>query len=141
MQRMEHIRRSIRGQREGNNAPAIPQHRQNIPAIPQEYCVATTHEDRSLLHDNGPGDPNRLLIFATDEGLDVLRPSDHCIADGTFEVGPALFFQVSQFIRCTMIELYPVFLHCFPIKSKRKYSSICKDIMPTDYEQRGQLVL
>ena len=95
--RMEHIRRAIRIQRENNDAPVIPQTRQNIPAIPQEYCV-TTLGDRFLLNDSGPGDPNRLIIFATDDGLDVLRTSDHWFADGTFEVSPAVFFQVYPII-------------------------------------------
>ena len=48
---------------------------------------------RFLLDDRSLGDPNRLLIFATFKGFDILCASDHWFADGTLEVSPTLFFQ------------------------------------------------
>ena len=73
---MRHIRRAIRSQREDINAPNIPQHRRDLPAIPNEYAI-TTHGNRFLLHDSGPDDDSRIILFAIDDALETLRSSDH----------------------------------------------------------------
>ena len=82
---VRHIRRAIRSQRETINAPNIPQHRRDSSAIPNEYTI-TTHGDMFLLHDSGPGDDSRIILFANDDALETLRSSDHWFGDGTFEV-------------------------------------------------------
>ena len=79
---MRHIRHAIRSQRENINDPNIPQHRQDLPAIPNEYAI-TTH-----------GDDSRIILFATDDDLETLCSSDHWFGDGTFEVSPSIFFQL-----------------------------------------------
>ena len=38
------------------------------------------HGDRVLRNDSGPGDPSRMIIFATDEALEILSSSDHWLA-------------------------------------------------------------
>ena len=35
-----------------------------------------------------------MIIFATDEGINLLKTSDHWFADGIFSVSPSVFFQV-----------------------------------------------
>ena len=92
--RIENIRRTVRRYRAGNaGLPANPQNRAGVPAIPNNFAV-TTNGDRFLLFDSGVGDANRIIMFATDQALDLLRQSDHWFGDGTFSVSPAIFFQV-----------------------------------------------
>jgi hypothetical protein len=55
---------------------------------------STTRGENFLLHDSGPLDENRMLIFATSNNLRILRVSEHWFADGTFSISPQLFFQV-----------------------------------------------
>ena len=62
---MGHIRLTIRSQREENVAPNIPQVHRDKPVIPNDYGI-TTHGDRFLLHDGGPGDTSRMKKFATE---------------------------------------------------------------------------
>ena len=88
---MRHIRRAIRSQRENFNAPNIPQHRRDLPAIPNEYAI-TAHGDRVLLHDSGPGDDSRIILFATGDALETPSSSDHWFGDGTFKVSPSICF-------------------------------------------------
>ena len=102
---MEHICRAIRSQQEDNVASVIPQNSQNIPAIPHEYCI-TTHGDMFLMHDSGPGGPYKLIISTMDDSLGILRSSNHCFADGKFEVSPSIFFKFRLFTRYVMIDLY-----------------------------------
>ena len=59
----------------------------------------TTYEDLSwtllpmaLLYDSGVGEVNRILVFATDDALSLLRQSDHWFSDGTFSVSSLMLF-------------------------------------------------
>ena len=70
-----------------------PQSREAIPAIPSNLAV-TAGGDRFLLHDSGFGDENRMIVFASDQALDLLKQTDHWLGDGTFSVTPSIFFQV-----------------------------------------------
>ena len=73
MPRLDNVKRAVRRYRNGNDAlPANPHHRAGIPIIPQNFAV-TTHGDRFLLYDSGVGDANRILMFATDDALALLR--------------------------------------------------------------------
>ena len=114
---MLHIRRAIRIQHENINDPNIPQHRRDLPAIRNEYTI-TTHGDRFLLHDSGPGDDSRIILFATDDDLETLRLPDHWFGDGTFEVSPSIFFCYIQYMLYTMNKLCLVSLRCCQIKHR-----------------------
>lgn len=76
-----------------DDLPVNPQSREAIPTIPNNLAV-TTGGDRFLLHDSGFGDENRMIVFASDQALDLLKQSDHWLGDGTFSVSPSIFFQV-----------------------------------------------
>ena len=88
--RVENVRRTIRRYRSAVGDPVNPRYRANIPVIPNEFQTTTTG-NRFLLHDSGVGDPDRIIIFATDECLNLLEQSDHWFSDGTFSVSPAIF--------------------------------------------------
>ena len=47
-----------------------------------------------LFHDSGPQDPQRMLLFATDECLQHLATSNEWYMDGTFKQAPNLFMQL-----------------------------------------------
>ena len=94
MPSLDNVRRTIRRYRAENTAlPANPQTRAAVPAIPNNLAV-TSNGDRFLLYDSGVGDANRILVFATDQALALLRQCDHWFGDGTFSVSPSIFFQV-----------------------------------------------
>ena len=71
-----------------------------------------------LLDDSGPGDPSRMIIFATGEALEILSSSDHWFGDGTFEVSPFIFSSYIQYMLYTTDGVYPVRLHCCQIKDR-----------------------
>ena len=91
MPAVHHIRRDIRRQRKraGNPIP-VPQDR--FFGIPPEY-QQTAAGEAFLLHDTGNGD-NRILVFATNENIQLLAESQSWFMDGTFKTSPELFFQV-----------------------------------------------
>ena len=47
--------------------------------------------ERFLLFNSGVGDVNRMLVFATDDGIDMLANSSQWFGDGTFKLCPQIF--------------------------------------------------
>ena len=95
-------------------APLLPQaqslrretrrvRRQSQPALPIVTCAAdvvippmyqVTHsEEQFLFYDSGIGNENRMLIFASTNGINLLRASSSWACDGTFKTCPEIFYQ------------------------------------------------
>ena len=64
-----------------------PPNRAEIPVLPQMYQLTSTG-GQFLPYDSGIGDDGRILIFASDQGLELLSNSDHWFYDGTFKSMP-----------------------------------------------------
>ena len=47
-----------------------------------------------FLFDSGEDDPQRILIFASDDALRDLCRNDFLAGDGTFKISPTIFFQM-----------------------------------------------
>ena len=90
---IEHMKRTIRGQRTEVNQQPNPINRAAIPDIPAEFQHAL-NEERFLMLDSGVGDENRMLIFATEQTLQLLSTSDDWYNDGIFSVWSQVFFQL-----------------------------------------------
>ena len=56
--------------------PGVPQRREDIPFLPNNYQV-TNRGDRFLLFDSGIGDVNRLILFATNDAIRLLATNPH----------------------------------------------------------------
>ena len=118
------IRRGIRRKRQGD-APAMPADRASIQ-IPDKYKNLPTGE-RFLQYDSGATD-NRILIFATDNSLQLLSSSDHWFMDGTFKIAPELFFQlytVHVLHNCSTVACVYALL---PRKEEATYEELFREI-------------
>ena len=85
------MKRNIRKVREENQLPPNPLNRQEIPLLPEAFRNTLAGEC-FLIFDSSVGDPNRIFIFASDIGRQLLADSEHWYADGTFKVCPEVFF-------------------------------------------------
>ena len=56
-----------------------------MPVLPYEYQMIKIGK-RFLLFDSGLGDINRMFIFATNDGIDMLVNSSQWYGDGTFKL-------------------------------------------------------
>ena len=87
---METVKRVIRNHKRG----ALPKD----PASLQELIIDekwSKFEGKDfLIHDNGVGAANRVLVFGTEEGLHHLGRSSQWFMDGTFSTAPKLFSQL-----------------------------------------------
>ena len=125
--RIPHIRRAIRRHRAIEGYPANPVDRASIPIIPNEFAT-TERGDRFLFYDSGVGDENRILLFATDQALDLLRSSDNWFGDGTFDVSPEIFFQVYTIHAICHGKVVPCMFGLLPNKQEATYNVMMREL-------------
>ena len=65
---LNNMRRNFCRQRDDHNMPAVPQRREDVPVLPNNYQI-TNRRNRFLLFDSGVGDVNRLIIFAINNAI------------------------------------------------------------------------
>ena len=122
------LRRNIRHQRRQQNILPNPLRREDVPVIPQQYQLTATGE-RFLLFDSGVGDANRMLIFATDDGLQMLANSPQWFSDGTFKLCPEIFFQIYTLHALSNNEVLPCVFALLPSKTEATYTNFLMTIL------------
>ena len=92
MKSEESCKRTIRNAR----ARLLPADPVNVNALViQNEWTQTTSGNRFLLYDNNDLNNNRIIIFATDEQMQILGQSGKWFMDGCFKIAPrGLFMQV-----------------------------------------------
>lgn len=91
---MNSLKRLVRRAKKGKT-PKNPDSIQTIPyPLPQEYTTTSPEEDREfLIYDNG-STTNRILVFSSDIGLELLSNADTWFMDGTHSTCPSQFSQL-----------------------------------------------
>ena len=82
------------------------------------------HQELFLLHDSGPDDPKRFLVFGTQRGVQFMEGASDFYCDGTFKMSPPLFTQICsisvvRFSKC-ICTLYAL----LPTKSEEQYDNL-----------------
>lgn len=75
-----------------------------------------------MLYDSGKEDPQRLLIFSTNENLELLATCDHWYAGGTFSSSPPLFSQIYTVHGAKFSTCLPFVYALLPNKSQATYT-------------------
>ena len=91
--------------------------------LPHEYQMTGTVE-RFLLFDTGVGDVNRMLVFATDDGIDMLANSSKWFGDGTFKLCPQIFPQIYTTHALVNHEVLPCVFALLPSKAEIVYEQL-----------------
>lgn len=127
--RIEHLRRTIRSQRKDNAvAPVIPIGRAHIPAIPLPYSQTFIGE-QFVLYDSGVGDNARMLVFATNQSIQLLSNSADWFGDGTFKVCPEIFFQLYTIHAKINQRVIPCVYALLPDKTQQTYTHFFQEIL------------
>ena len=95
--------------------------RQAIPILRNNYQV-TSIVDQFLAYDSGVGDPNRIMIFASPQGIRLLGSSSHWFADGTFKVCLQLIFQLYTMHAHDNGRIFPCAFALLPNKTQATYN-------------------
>ena len=69
-----------------------------------------------------------MILFATDEGINLLKTSDHWFADGTFSVIPSVFFQVYTIHDIFHGRVVPCACALLPNKTRPTYDHLFREV-------------
>ena len=99
-------------------------------------ALQKTHDgEQFLLHDSGPQDENRVIVFATLPGLDLLSLSDDWFCDGTFSTAPNVFYQIYTIHASVEGCLIPIVYALLPDKKESTYCRLLS-ILKVDSPKR-----
>ncbi|XP_041370954.1 uncharacterized protein LOC121384563 [Gigantopelta aegis] len=85
-------KRTLRNQRP---TPPVPRLLEDLGDLPVEFMQTVgPNPEEFLIYDNGPNINNRLLVFATKEGLKHLAAANTLYMDGNFSMAPKVFKQL-----------------------------------------------
>ena len=88
-----------------------------------------------LLHDSGPQDETRVIVFATLPGLDLLSLSDDWFCDETFSTAPNVFYQIYTTHASVEGCLIPIVYALLPDKKESTYCRLVS-ILKVDSPKR-----
>jgi len=114
------MRRNIRKAREDNDLPPNPLTREDIPQLPLAF-QNTLAGERFLIFDSGVGDHDRIFIFASEIGIQLLSETEHWYADGTFKVCPEVFYQLYTLHAQSGGSIFPCVFALLPNKTEGTY--------------------
>uniref|UniRef100_A0A2S2N7Q2 MULE transposase domain-containing protein n=1 Tax=Schizaphis graminum TaxID=13262 RepID=A0A2S2N7Q2_SCHGA len=126
------IKRTLRNQRTGNHPN--DGNCDDLKTLKVEGEWALYHNENLLLHDNGTDAEERILVFGTDNELQLLVDADTWFLDGNFKLAPKPFLQL-YVIRIEKNSVYVSTLFILmQNKTRSSYESmfstilnICKD--------------
>ena len=83
-----------------------------------------------MLYDSGVGDVNRILLFATDQAINLLSTSDSWFGDGTFDASPDIFFffQVYTIHAICHGKVVPCVFGLLPNKQETTYDAMLTEL-------------
>ena len=105
-------------------------------------ALQKTHDgEQFLLHNSGPQDENRVIVFATLPGLDLQSLSDDLFCDGTFSTAPYVFNHIYTIHASVEGCLIPIVYALLPDKKESFYCRLLSTLkvdspkgVTTDFE-------
>ena len=131
MPAVHHIHRDLRRQRQRKGNP-LPFPQDTRFDIPDEYQV-TTDGKPFMMYDSGPGDGNRIIVFATEENIELLAHSPAWSMDGTFKTAPELLFQLYTIHSCSNDRVISCVYALLPNKQQTTYARFFDVLLDDDH--------
>ena len=96
--------------------------------LPQAYKM-TENGDQFLLYDSDAGDPQRVIIFSSQQAIQFFSNSAHWFGDGTLKMCPDYFFQVYTVHTEHRGRIFPCIFALFPNKTECHLFKILSDLL------------
>ena len=132
----ESLKKMVRREQH-RHLPAAPKSVQDIIALPDIY---RTLDGRNwLIYDNGPEQiESRMLVFASDDGLQLLKTARYWISDGTFKVVPSLFAQLYTIHAPERGKCFPCIYAIMANRTRDSYVELLQNIKRICRERYGE---
>ena len=121
----KYIKRNIQRQQQKNDLPPIP-HDRNFTVIPLSLTI-TSRNDQFLQFDSGPGE-DRMIIFASNDGLGILGECEEILIDGTFKITPLIFSQLYTIHGVHRNAVFPLVFALLSNKQQQSYQKLIDEL-------------
>ena len=78
---MEILRSNVHAALQERNLPPLPINRAALPVLPQQY-QQTEYREQFLIFDSSVGNAERIILFLSQQRLEILSNSEHWYANG-----------------------------------------------------------
>jgi hypothetical protein len=92
----------------------------------------TDRNEEFLLYDSGSNNKNRILIFGTQNNLDLLKEFTHWSVDGTFKACPEVFYQLFVIHALIDSKALPMLYALLPNKLQNTYVELFESLKTLD---------
>ncbi|CAF3272194.1 unnamed protein product [Rotaria sp. Silwood2] len=99
----------------------------NFPVVPVQL-TKTFRQNQFLRCDTGSGE-DRILIFFTDEQINILQKTQDFLVDGTFKVVPEIFYQLYIIYSVYRNHVIPVIYALLRRKGAETYKRLITEIL------------
>lgn len=120
------IKRTIQRKRQNHNQSPYNPSNLNELVIPEQY-TRTLNNEIFLQFDNR--ETNRIIIFATERNLNLLRTHRNWYCDGTFKVCPGLFHQLYTINIIINNSMIPVVYALMSTRNSHTYDTLYEFIL------------
>ena len=124
---INNLKCKIHSQRKDNDLRPKPLRREDIPVLP-ERCQVTKDGEEFPIFDGGVGSNERILIFATREGIHFLSNDSHWFMDGIFKLCPEIFYQICNIHALNNSQVFPCVFALLPGKNEDTYNQLFRDV-------------
>lgn len=120
--KQDELKRIVRRKRYSQvDYPALPRTRDNFE-IPNKFKT-TSRGENFLIFDSGVGD-NRMLLFGTQQFIELMRENRNWYADGTFKKCPDIFMQIYSIHVIVKNKSIPVIYALLPYRNRITYEAL-----------------
>ena len=137
---LSNLTRNIRLQRQEQRMLPNPPRKEDVPLLPHEYQMTGTGE-RYLIFDSGVGNINRMFIFTTNDGTDILVNSSQWFGDGTFKLCSQIFSQIYTIHALVNHEVLPCVFALLPSKAEIVYEQFFTTVRNAVKKKQLQFLL
>ena len=95
--------------------------------LPERYQVTKAGE-LSLIFDSGVQHNERILIFATQQGIHFLSSNSNWFMDGTLKLCPEIFYQIYIIRALNNNQVFPCVFALLPNKNEDTYNRLFREV-------------
>ena len=127
LQQINNLKSTIHSQRKDTDLLSTPLRREDIPMLAERYHITKAGE-QFLIFDSRLGDNERILIFATQQGIHFLSNNSHWFMKRTFILCQEILYQIYAIHALNNNHILPCVVILLPIINEDTYNRLFREV-------------
>ena len=124
---INNLKSTIHSQRKDTDLLSTPLRREDIPVLAERYHITKAGE-QFLIFDSRLGDSERILIFATQQGIHFLSNNSHWFMKRTFILCQEILYQIYAIHAPNNNHILPCVVILLPIINEDTYNRLFREV-------------